>query len=328
MPRVPHPQGRRSLVWLAKIIVSLGLLAVLFSKVDAAAIWDRARQASPAWLGLALAAYFGALVISAWRWGVLLAGCGVAVPVRRLLSSFLVATFFNNFLPSNIGGDVVRVADTAKPAGSKTVATLIVLADRGIGLLGLVAVAALGASLAQQLPGTGVVGPAVLWLALAIGAGGVALVLWQPALVPRLLSPVGRLHPEWIGERLDRLEALLARMRAAPGALGTGFAGALAVQFAIVGFYVALARGLAIPVAFWQLGLIVPATLLVQMLPVSINGFGLREATFGYYFAQMGLPLDQALVLSLMGAALILLVSLVGAMTYVARGRTAVDLTA
>ena len=63
-----------------------------------------------------------------------------------LTSSFLVATFFNNFLPSNIGGDVIRITDTAPAAGSKTLATTVVLIDRGIGLLGLVLVAALGAS--------------------------------------------------------------------------------------------------------------------------------------------------------------------------------------
>lgn len=325
---MPHPQRRRSLIWFAKIVVSLSLLVVLFSKVDAAAIWVRARQASPIWLAVALTAYLAVLLVSAWRWGVLLGGCGVRVPLSRLVSSYLVATFFNNFLPSNIGGDVVRVADTARPAGSKTVATLIVLADRGIGLLALVAIAAIGASTAQRLPGTGLIGPSVLWLALAVGCGLLMTILWRPALVPRLLRPVGRIHPEWVGERLARLEGLLGRMRSVPGALATGFTGALAVQMAVVGFYFALGRGLAIPVTFWQLGLIVPATLLVQMLPLSINGFGLREATFGYYFAALGLPLEQALVLSLMGAALILLVSLLGAGTYIARGRPPVDLPA
>ncbi len=104
------------------------------------------RTASLAWLGLALGLYLLMVLASAWRWGLLLGAQGVEVPARTLTGSFLVATFFNNFLPSNIGGDVIRIADTARPAGSKTLATSVVLVDRGIGLLGLVLLAAVAGS--------------------------------------------------------------------------------------------------------------------------------------------------------------------------------------
>ena len=87
------------------------------------------------------------VLASAVRWGVLLRAQHVRLPYSFLTQSFLVATFFNNFLPSNIGGDVVRITDTAKAAGSKTLATTVVLIDRGIGLLGLALMAAIGASL-------------------------------------------------------------------------------------------------------------------------------------------------------------------------------------
>jgi hypothetical protein len=61
--------------------------------------------------------------------------------------------------------------------------------------------------------------------------------------------------------------------------------------------------------------------LIVQMLPVSMNGFGVREATFGFYFSRLGLPLESALLVSLMGAAMIMLFSLSGAAVYVGRRR-------
>jgi hypothetical protein len=57
----------------------------------------------------------------------------------------------------------------------------------------------------------------------------------------------------------------------------------------------------------------------VQMLPVSMNGFGVREATFGFYFTRLGLPLESALLVSFMGAALVMLFSLSGAATYLVR---------
>ena len=74
-----------------------------------------------------------------------------------------------------------------------------------------------------------------------------------------------------------------------------------------------------IPIGFAELAVIVPITFIVQMLPVSMNGFGVREATFGFYFSRLGLPLESALLVSFMGAALIMLFSLSGGVAYIAR---------
>ena len=48
-------------------------------------------------------------------------------------------------------------------------------------------------------------------------------------------------------------------------------------------------------VALWDLAVIVPLSFVVQMLPVSVNGFGVREATFSFYFTRIGLPIESAL---------------------------------
>jgi hypothetical protein len=91
------------------------------------------------------------------------------------------------------------------------------------------------------------------------------------------------------------------------------------VQAVLVGFYVAIARSMSIPIGFRELAVIVPISFIVQMLPVSVNGFGVREATFGFYFARLGLPLESALLVSFMGAALIMLFSVSGGVTYLIR---------
>jgi len=70
-----------------------------------------------------------------------------------------------------------------------------------------------------------------------------------------------------------------------------------------------------------ELAVIVPISFIVQMLPVSMNGFGVREATFGFYFSRLGLSLESALLVSFVGAALIMSFSLSGGVTYMARQR-------
>jgi hypothetical protein len=261
------------------------------------------------------------ILVSAWRWGLLLRAQHIPHPFGRLTSSFLVATFFNNFLPSNIGGDVVRIADTAPAAGSKTLATTVVLVDRGLGLLGLVLVAALGASAGTAASTLGPIGPAVLWVGFGIAALLATSALLMPNGFVRVLQPLRVLHPEWVGERLDRLTTALGRFKEAPGSLALCFAGAVGVQAILVAFYLAISHSLDVPIGFSQLAVLVPVSFLVQMAPVSMNGFGVREATFGLYFTRLGLPLESALLVSFIGAGLVLLFSLSGGVVYVLRQR-------
>ncbi len=141
------------MVMALKLAVSVALLAWLFSRVDVATLWATARRASPAWMAVAFAIYALNVLLSIWRWWLLVDAQELDVPFRQLSASMLVALFFNNFLPSNIGGDVIRIGDTAKAAGSKTLATTIVLVDRTMGMMGLVLVAACGASHGGVGPG-------------------------------------------------------------------------------------------------------------------------------------------------------------------------------
>src|SRR5687768_2798408 len=117
--------GLKTALAVLKLTVSAGLLAVLFNRADLRTMLGQFRQMNLGWMSAALGMYALMLLVSAWRWRLLLRIQSVAVGFGLLTKSFLVATFFNNFLPSNIGGDVVRVADTAPFTGSKTVATTV-----------------------------------------------------------------------------------------------------------------------------------------------------------------------------------------------------------
>src|SRR5262245_57678743 len=113
---------RRYAITALKLSVSVALLALLFSRIDVGTLWATARTASVSWLAIAFGIYTVVVAASIWRWHVLLEAQQVHVRVKTLTSSYLVALFFNNFLPSNIGGDVVRIRDTTKQAGSMTLA--------------------------------------------------------------------------------------------------------------------------------------------------------------------------------------------------------------
>ena len=117
--------------------MSAALLYFVLRSIDLPAFWERVKGMNPAWILLALAAYALTQSIAVWRWNRLLRAQHIEVEPRRLTESIWVSMFFNNFLPSNIGGDVVRIADTAPAAGSKTLAMTVILVDRVLGLSAL-----------------------------------------------------------------------------------------------------------------------------------------------------------------------------------------------
>jgi uncharacterized membrane protein YbhN (UPF0104 family) len=326
--------ARRYIVMAIKVAVSVALLAFLFSRIDVARLWASARGASIPWLAIALSVYLSTVLCSVWRWWLLLEAQNVNIAPRKLFSSYLVALFFNNLLPSNIGGDVVRIGDTAKAARSKTLATTVVLVDRVMGLISLVLVAACGATLVASPAFTSghtfTLWPTWFWANLSswfwavfvVGVAATTPALLAPAGVGRMLQPLTVLHPEWVGGRISNFTRTLARFREHPAALASCFGGAIFVQFATVGFYLAVAHALKVHIGASDLAVIVPVSSVVQMLPVSFGGLGVREGAFSVYFIGIGLPAESALLLSLSATALVMLFSLTGVAVYVGRSHT------
>lgn len=310
-----------------KLLVSGGLLYWLLSKVDRGQLWDTVQHASIPFVLVALALYMVVILISAWRWQRLLDAQHVSVPFARLTGSFLVATFFNNFLPSNIGGDVIRITDTAVAAGSRTRAATIVLLDRAIGLLGLVFVAAAAATLATELGEREPFNPLWLWLSMVAGSIAVVVALFYPKLIGKALHPLRVFHQEWVTLQISRLIHALEKFGQSPATLGQCFLGAIAVQAVILGYYAVLAYAMHIPVPTVHLAVLIPMSFVVQMLPLSVNGFGLRESIFVFYFSWLGLPKESAIALSFLGQALIMVFSISGAVVMALRKKPEIAAT-
>jgi uncharacterized protein (TIRG00374 family) len=310
---------RSALVGL-KVAVSLALLAYLFSVTDTHALEQRVRSADLLMLVGAVACYLAMLALATFRWRLLLETLGVDAPMRGLLQSYLVATFFNNFLPSNIGGDVVRVRDGSRLTGSTAASLAVVGIDRILGFGALYTLAAtafvLGGPTERELAGARVVllGLGLVFLALAY-------VFFRPGTARSLVA----------ASRLDRIPWVLAQFEAAQGAVRSyrqsvttvlfALAASVAVQALAVWYYVCIARALRIPLPVTAAFLMVPLCTLLQAVPISFNGWGLREGLFTVYFAQVGLPRASGLAFSLVGAGLMVLLSLSGAIAWLARGR-------
>jgi hypothetical protein len=157
-------------------------------------------------------------------------------------------------------------------------------------------------------------------LGLALLFGALAYVFFRPGTAGRLMEISRLASIGWARERFETVQSAVHGYRKRVGVIWLAGVASLAVQALAVLYFLAIARALGIPLPAAAAFLMVPLCTLLQALPVSFNGWGLREGLFALYFSQLGLPRPSALAFSLVGAGLMVLLSLSGAVVWMTRG--------
>jgi len=309
----------KTLSFLLKLAVSTALLVFFFlaKKISFAAIGRELAGAAWGWLAVAFALNAIGLLASAYRWRILARALGDEIPIGFLVRSYLVGTFFNNFLPTRFGGDVVRIWDGSKYSRSLVRSSAVVLVDRATGLIVLF-LFALAASLfrldmAREIP--------VVWAALLVGAAGLLAValFFLPAagrLIERLPAR-GFLHSA--RSKVLDLRATILAYRKAPADFARASAWAVVLQLNVVLYYFLIGRALRLSIPLLDYFIVIPIVLLVQVIPISVNGWGIREASYIAIFAFYGIGPAAAVSFSLVEVAFGLIVGLAGGAIYIAR---------
>ena len=308
---------KRALITILKVVVSLGLLAYLVQRAGLVEMIAVFRSAKPAGLMLALLVYLATVILISWRWRILLVSQNLNISFGRLVRLYFIGFFFNNFLPTSIGGDIYRVLGAGRHSGRRATVAASVLVERLMGMLAVAVLAILAAVVVvRQLADGGVRG-------LTLGFGIVMLILAAVffhrstfALAERLIR---RISLWGLGGRLLRLHDALNMFKQKKSALVTVFFLSLIYQLLIVlfSFLVGRALGLTVPLRYFLL--CVPFTVIISLVPISINGLGVRESGYVFLLAKIGTSGSQAVSLSLLIYGLSLLASVVGGIAYISR---------
>ena len=296
---------------LLKIGLSVTLLTLLLRQVGWRQTLGTLGKARLPHLAAAFALYLAGIVVRAWRWQVLLSALRMDIPLARLTVLYFVGTFFSNFLPTGIGGDVVRVYELSKQSKRPIESVGTVLLDRGTGLLMLFLIALVTLIFSHRLITPNVVAAIVL---LSLGSwAGLGLVLRRGWLERwGLLRLMARIKP---------LEGLYESIIAC-GSKAIGSALAISLVFnallIAVNYLIALSLGMEIPL--WYFLLFVPLISFLLVLPISLSGLGVREGGYVYLFAQAGVSAPLALAMSLLFYALNVATGLIGGALYAFEG--------
>jgi hypothetical protein len=319
-----------------KLAIGVGLLVLLFSRLeDPAALWQQIVEANKALLLLGAACYAAAVALSALKWGVLLQAAGIRVRRGRLLSYQWVAEFFNNFLPAQVGGDVMRgyavAADTRRAAD----AAASVLIDRFIGLSVFMVAAAAGSAsmllwgrpdgapfspeqrVSVQLIALGSISATVLLAAVLVALLSRRL----KALVERILLRLPVLHaaaPLW--HKLADAFNVYRHQYAA--LLWTALGSLLIVVLTSVNIWLIANAVQPGSISFLEVLTINPIIVFVALaIPLSPGGLGVRQGAFAGTFLLMGVSGELGFAVGLIQQFIAYLVSLPGAYFWIRGNR-------
>lgn len=296
-------QGSKKFQWLrwGGTAISILLFIWLVSRQNWHEMW-RYLQHLHFWvLPLALLLYLCGMLANAVRWYILLQVPKIRVSFWTTVKIVFTGAYVSNFLPSTIGGDTVRFVGLMHLTSNRAVGLASVILDRLINLSAFITVLPLSVL---------TFGPPATWLGLSLPAGGTLPIAGMAGAEPHPAAGLLRRVKRWIQRGREAFGIWLKRPRFLILAFCVSWLSIFVVFIAIW----LVARGLGIPVALYQVMGITGITYLLTLLPISVNGYGLREVAITTLYLPLGASLEQAATLALITRFLSMLETLPGAL--------------
>jgi len=285
--------------------ISLAVLALVLVLLEPERILAEVHRLHPGWLALALTVTAGQTLLSAWRWRFTTTRLGLYLPWRQAIGDYYLASFANQTLPGGVLGDAWRAQRHARRTQSaqqqpfeghrnqRGTAWRAVLIERGSGQLlviglSLISLLVLNQWLGPINPLLGTSEPAALGNILGVVALLAALIFGLT------VTSFRRWQHHWVRFRADVYTAVLSREALAPQ-----LASSLVIVVSYAAVFALAARAIGVDLqAAVLLSLALPV-LLVMLIPLSIAGWGWREAAAGGLWMSLGLPPEQGVAVSM-----------------------------
>lgn len=289
------------------------LLTLLFLLLPLDELWSAMRRVPAGLWFIALAVYMSFHLIGVFKWRLLVNTAGAGLDTLGAVRAYYLGLFGNTFLPSVVGGDVLRAGVAMRRVRSGEALVLGSLVDRIQDVLGLAAVAGIGALLLPAALDER--SRRIFWTLAAVFAALAAIAVLLVLLLP------GRRFPWRIRRRLVRIRAAFRGLSRRPRALATAFILGMLLQTLQVALNVWLGGmvGLDAPFQVWLF--VWPLAKIAATVPVTQGGLGVREAALAALFAPFGVPAVLAVAVSLVFQVVVISGGLLGGALSLLLGR-------
>ena len=312
-----YKKNRKTILLFFRIAISVSLIVYLimtqFKNLKNVA--DILKTANIYLLLLSLSTHIFGVWITAVRWKTLLDTQKAGLGVRTLTVSVLIGFFFNNFLPTSIGGDVFRAYDASKK-GKIQIGTSasIILVERFSGVIAAATYAIVALFLGFTAIGNqSVIIPIVIFFVITII---LAFLIINPSILrmDRFFDRFRILRK--LKGKLSDVYKTLQSFKKYKMALVKILVFSFLLQFAVILNYYLAAKALGIELGLASFLFIVPVITIIAMLPISIGGAGLRENSLVIIMVALGAANDKATLVSLLTFMMLIIVGIIGGITY------------
>ena len=301
---------RALLTLTIRVLVSLALLYLALRGINFAAIQLRLSQINLGWIAIAILVTVFQIFLGALRWREISGLCQAPLTDLQAFRYNMIGAFFNQTLPSSIGGDAVRLWLVRRTGASWRAATYSILTDRAVGLiaLALIIVASLPWSYGMIDDANGRL--ALVFVDFAALTGGLGFLLLG-------YLPWRWLDTWWLTKHF-RACSVIANQVIFSRRSGPKIA-VLSLSIHVLAVVIAwcAVRAIAAPANFEQIFLLTPPIMLITMMPISIAGWGVREATMMVAFGYTGLVQADGTVVSILFGAVYFIVGAFGGIVWV-----------
>jgi uncharacterized protein (TIRG00374 family) len=312
------PKKKNVLTLLLKLAFSLSILVyILTAKTSFSEIGNVLRKVDVFWLAVAFSLHAFGLFASAYRWQILARAQSDEIPLGFLAKSYLVGTFFNNFLPTRFGGDIVRIWDGSRYSKSLIKSSAIVMVERFTGIIVLFLFAVVASlfrlDMARRIP--------IIWVSLLLGLLGLCVItaFFLPVTTRLLSSLRGPRLLEKTKEKIIFLRETILHYRTQKRPFLRATFWALLLQLNVILYYFLIGKALHLHIHVIDYFVFIPIYLIIQIIPITINGLGLREGASIEIFKFYGISPQAAVSFSLIDFAFNLILGLIGGIIYVSR---------
>ena len=304
---------RQIVALIAKVGVTAALLYLALGRTDFSAIGARLNHLNVLWLAIAVAIAALQIMLGAIRWRRIAAQCAAPLEAPRAFRFMLIATFFNQVLPSTVGGDAMRMWLLAREGAGWSKATYSVLIDRFIGVLMLAVLVVICLPWSLELVANPIGRIALLLIGFGSVVGAAVFIALGVLRWPAL-------QRWWATRHLVQL-AVIARKLLTDRATVL-FIAPLSLLIHVMSAVLAwcAARSVGAPFDAIQALLLIPPILLIASVPISIAGWGVREKSLVLAFAYAGLPETDGFLVSVLLGASMFVVGIVGGIVWLVSG--------
>jgi uncharacterized protein (TIRG00374 family) len=308
---------KTKLLFAIKAAISIGLIGLILWRADLRATVAAVRNVYVLAFVAALGSTVVGVVLRSYKWHLLLRVQGGRESFLTSLRVMYMSTFVNNFFLGTLGGDAFRVYHARDYSNSAGGAASAVVFERATGMLSaLMLVYLSGALIASEELITAKLLVVISGVGLLIGIG-IAVLLSMGPKVSRI--PILRRAHRLTGF-VKNLTASLWTYKRHPALFVWVMilSAVFHITQAVTVYLFALAARADIP--FLSLLFITPLTGLLVVLPISINGIGVKEGSFVFYLERIGIPGPAALLIAISGRVGNMMVSLIGGLLFLIQG--------